>query len=126
MLLVAGHELTWDRRALAALLAAGPGGAVSHHTAARLLGFDGFAPGPIHVTVPRSRRPTLPPGARLHTIAALTPIDVVRIEPFTVTSGALDDHPPGGDVRADATDGGHRERGSGRVDVGDVPAPPVR
>jgi very-short-patch-repair endonuclease len=39
--------------------------------------------------VPRSCRPTLPSGARLHTIAALTPIDVVRIEPFTVTSGAL-------------------------------------
>jgi very-short-patch-repair endonuclease len=89
VLAVAGHELTWERRVLAALLAAGPGAAVSHRTAARLLGFDGFGEGPVDITVPRGRRPVLPPGARLHTMTGLDRFDCVRVEPFTVTSGAM-------------------------------------
>jgi very-short-patch-repair endonuclease len=89
VLAVAGHELTWERRALAAFLAAGRGAAVSHRTAARLLGFDGFGEGPIDVTVPRGRRPVLPAGARLHTMIGFDRFDCVRVEPFTVTSGAV-------------------------------------
>jgi hypothetical protein len=89
VLAIAGHPLTWERQVLAALLAAGPGAAISHRAAARLLGFDGFGEGPIDVTVPRGCRPALPVGARLHTMTGMERFDCVRLEPFTVTSGAL-------------------------------------
>jgi hypothetical protein len=88
VLSVAGHDLTWDRRLLAACLAAGPDSVVSHRAAAHLLGFDGFARGPIEVTVPRGVRPPLPRGVRLHSALRLDRIDVVSLDPFRVTSGA--------------------------------------
>jgi very-short-patch-repair endonuclease len=89
VLAVAGHALDWERRVLAAQLAAGPAGVLSHRTAARLLGFDGFHECAPEVTVPRAHRPTLPPGAVLHTSLRLDRLDVVTLPPFRLTSGAL-------------------------------------
>ena len=89
VLAIAGHELTWEHRVLAALLAAGPGAAVSHRSAACLLGFDGFLQGPLDITVPRGRRPLMPAATVLHTSLRLSAIDLVTLAPFRVTSGAL-------------------------------------
>src|SRR5436190_23333834 len=50
-----GHEPSWERTVLAAVLAVGPDAIVSHLAAARLLGFDGFRAGPPELTVPRGR-----------------------------------------------------------------------
>ncbi len=86
---IAGHEPTWQRRVLAALLAAGPGAVVSHRAAACLLGFDGFGETPPEVTVPRGRHPSVPSGVVLHTALRLDRIDVVTQSPFRLTSGAL-------------------------------------
>jgi hypothetical protein len=86
---IAGHEATWHRRVLAALLAAGRAAVVSHRAAACLLGFDGFGEVPPEVTVPRSRRPSVPSGAILHTALRLDRIDTITLPPFRLTSGAL-------------------------------------
>jgi hypothetical protein len=89
VLAIAGLELTWDRRLLAALLAGGPGAVVSHRAAACLLGFDGFDEGPIEITVPRGRRPSVPSGTVRHTSLRLDAVDLVNLPPFRLTSGAL-------------------------------------
>lgn len=54
---VAGAPRTWHQRVLAAVLAAGPGAAASHRTAAVLWGM--LEAGPIEVVVPRGRTPQL-------------------------------------------------------------------
>ena len=55
---IAGAPRTWQARALAAVISAGPGALASHRTAAHLWGLEGFpAPGRIEVTVPRHARP---------------------------------------------------------------------
>lgn len=48
---LAGVPVTWEQRALAAVLVAGPGAVVSHQAAAVLLGISGFRPGRPHITV---------------------------------------------------------------------------
>jgi very-short-patch-repair endonuclease len=50
-----GCRVTWQQRALAACLDAGPGSFVSHRAAAVLWGISGFRPGRIEVTVPANR-----------------------------------------------------------------------
>jgi very-short-patch-repair endonuclease len=82
-----GHEETWERRLLAAVMAVGPPVVVSHRSAARLLGLDGFADDIVEVTVHRGRRARTPL-AIVHTSAALPRIDVIRTGRFSVTSGA--------------------------------------
>jgi hypothetical protein len=79
VLAIAGLELTWDRRVLAALLAGGPGAVVSHRAAACALGFDGFGEGLIEITVPRGRRLSVPPGTILHTALRLDPMGPERM-----------------------------------------------
>jgi hypothetical protein len=86
---IAGHEMTWHRRVLAAMLAAGPAAVVSHRAAACLLGFDGFGEVPPEVTVPRGRRPAVPAGVTVHTALRLDRIDTITLPPFRATSGAL-------------------------------------
>jgi len=49
---LAGVPVTWEQRALAAVLVAGPEAVVSHQAAAVLLGISGFRPGRVHITVP--------------------------------------------------------------------------
>jgi len=56
VLQVAGAPATWESRLLAAVLAAGPGAAASHRSAAALWGFEGFGQGVPEITVPRDRR----------------------------------------------------------------------
>lgn len=63
----AGAPRSWPGRALAAVLAAGPGAVVSHRSAAYLWGLEGFAPpGRIDITVPRHRRPAPRRGVVIH------------------------------------------------------------
>jgi very-short-patch-repair endonuclease len=84
---LAGHEPSWERRVLAAVLAVGDEAVVSHLTAARLLGFDGFGAGFPEITVPRGRRARTPL-ARVHTTVVLPSTDVVTIGRFRGTAGA--------------------------------------
>ena len=62
---LAGVPVTWNQRALAACLLAGPGAVVSHRSAAVVWGVSGFRPGRVEITVPpgASARSTL---ARVH------------------------------------------------------------
>jgi hypothetical protein len=62
---LAGMPVTWEQRALAACLIAGPGAVVSHRSAAVLLGISGFRPGPLEITVPPGRS-ARNPLARVH------------------------------------------------------------
>ena len=57
---LAGHEPSWERTVLAAVLAVGDEAIVSHLTAARLLGFDGFGASFAELTVRRGRRARTP------------------------------------------------------------------
>jgi hypothetical protein len=52
---LAGVPVTWEQRALAACLIAGPPAVVSHRSAAVLFGVSGFRPGPLDITVPPGR-----------------------------------------------------------------------
>ena len=64
---VCGTPLTWQSRAMAAALAAGPEALVSHRSAAHLWGLDGFgAPGRIEVIVRRHSRPRRRTGVMVH------------------------------------------------------------
>jgi predicted transcriptional regulator of viral defense system len=56
-------------REAAAVLAAGPGALLSHHTAAAIWGFTPDHPGDVHVTVPSDARSR--PGLTLHRSASL-------------------------------------------------------
>lgn len=58
--------LPWPTRATAALAYAGPDAALSHRSAARLLGLATRDPYPIDVTIPESRRVTPAPGLVVH------------------------------------------------------------
>ena len=51
-----GAPLTWNTRAMTAVLAAGPDAVLSHRAAAALWGIEGFNRGTPEVTVPRGRR----------------------------------------------------------------------
>jgi hypothetical protein len=79
---VAGSPNSWDRRAMAANLLAGPGSALSNLTAAAILGLRESRPLLIHVTTPRQLRAD---GIRGHR-QALPSFDLVECRPFTVTS----------------------------------------
>jgi Transcriptional regulator, AbiEi antitoxin len=64
---MAGAPRTWQARAMAAVLSAGPEALASHRTAAHLWGLQGFpASGRIEITVPRHRRPRDRSGVVLH------------------------------------------------------------
>lgn len=79
----------------AALLAAGPGSVLSHHTAAVLWEIRPRDDGPINVVVPPSRG-TRTPGIRIHRSGSLTPRDVRIRKGLPVTSPAwtlLDEAP---------------------------------
>ncbi len=84
---VNGMPWTWERRALAGLLAVGPGARVSHRAAAHLLAFDGFGESDIELTVTRGRRARTSL-AMVRTTAAVHPLDVVTRGRFRVTSPA--------------------------------------
>jgi very-short-patch-repair endonuclease len=86
---VVGTPRTWEGRALAAVLATGPGALVSHGSAAHLWGLRGFPPpGRIDVTVPRHARPRRRPGVTVHETAALDLADPRRRRGVPVTGPA--------------------------------------
>lgn len=76
--------VTWNQSLVASYLWAGDGAAVSHRSAAALLGFDGFEPGPLELTVPRRVRT---PGLDLivHCGVALPAFDLEEMGPLRVT-----------------------------------------
>jgi hypothetical protein len=82
-----GHEPSWERDVLVAVMVAAPGAVASHMTVAALLGFDGFGAAPVEVTVPRGRR-VRTRLAHVHTSEILPALDVVRVGRFRATSGA--------------------------------------
>jgi len=77
-------ELTQHGRWMAAVLSCGPGAALSHDTAAMLLGIVPVRPGAIHISVPGHRRPRRP-GIVVHR-RKLCPVDVTRHDGITVTA----------------------------------------
>lgn len=78
-------DLTFEGHCRAALLACGPGSAISHVSAARLWGIRSSA-GAIHVSVPRSRAGH--PGLRTHRPRSLSLDDVVERDGLRRTSVA--------------------------------------
>lgn len=78
---LAGTPVTWEQRALAAVLVAGPEAVVSHQAAAVLLGVSGFRPGKPHITVPPSGN-------------ARNPLAVVHRAPLQPTDRTLRQHIP--------------------------------
>ncbi len=84
---IAGLPWTWERRASAALLVAGPAARLSHRAAAHVLGFDGFGECPVELTLPRGLKSSTGL-AIIHTSTNLRPIDGTRVGRFPVTSGA--------------------------------------
>lgn len=81
---IAGAPLDWTTRQLAAVLAAGPGAAVSHLAAARLHRLPAFDRAGLEVTIPRGRRYRRP-GVRTHESTDLDRCNVVVRDGVPVT-----------------------------------------
>ncbi|MGX6448550.1 type IV toxin-antitoxin system AbiEi family antitoxin domain-containing protein [Patulibacter sp. S7RM1-6] len=77
---------SWRGRLMAAVLAAGPGAAVSHRTAAQLHGLLPGGTGPVHVVTPR--RGPRRAGVRGHRARGLRPADVTVVDGIPVVSVA--------------------------------------
>lgn len=104
---LAGVPVTWEQRALAACLVAGPDAVVSYGAAAVLHGISGFRPGRPHITVPPTasarnplatvHRATLDPPDRTlrHQIAVTSPArtlaDLARTTTRELLEEAVDD-----------------------------------
>lgn len=76
-------ELSFEGRCRAALLACGPGAAISHYSAGRLWGIRSWS-GRIHVTIPRNRKGH--PGLVAHRPRSFSIRDVVERDGLAVTS----------------------------------------
>lgn len=72
----------------AAQLACGDGAALSHHSAATLLGLRPGTARPVHVTIPGARGCPAPEGVRVHRSINITPVDIGLHEGLPVTSPA--------------------------------------
>jgi hypothetical protein len=85
---VAGSRPTWEQRLTALTLAAGPGAAASHRSAAALLGVPGFRRTmPLEVTTTRCRRHRQRL-ARIHQTTVLPARHLTRVEGILVTGPA--------------------------------------
>lgn len=83
---IAGMERSWERRALAACLAAGAGAVASHRTAAFIHGmYDARRPDRLELTVPRPRRPKLD-GVLIHRTRRLPEAHRVVVGALPATS----------------------------------------
>ena len=78
-----GAPMTWERRTMAACLAAGPDAVVSHRSAAVLHGFTRFRPGPPELTVPLDGRRA---DRRLHRATDLSMGECTRVRGIPVTT----------------------------------------
>lgn len=82
---LAGTAATWEQRLTALTLAAGPGAAASHRSAAALLGLPGFGRTvPLEVTTTRRRRHR-PGPARVHQATSLPARHLTVVEGIFVT-----------------------------------------
>ncbi len=82
---LAGSPSSWRQSLIAAVLVWGDGAVVSHLAAAALWRLIGFEPGPVELTVPRSRRRAGPGIIHRH---PLSKADVTTIEGIPVTTPA--------------------------------------
>lgn len=82
---VAGAPASWRQNLMAACLAWGEGAVISHRAAAALWRLAGFEPGPVELTVPRSRRRAEPGVIHRH---PLFRADVTMVEGILVTTPA--------------------------------------
>lgn len=77
---VRGTPATWDSRLMAACLFAGEGAAVSHDSAASLMGLMDAKGAPlIHISVPRSGRRGSD-GIVIHNVRDLQPLDIMKFK----------------------------------------------
>ncbi len=81
---LAGAPVTWEQQVLAACMAAGPGAAASHRSAAMLWALRGFERAPVEITVPAERCPRLS-DVVLHRAPT---VDLVRYRGIPVTTAA--------------------------------------
>jgi very-short-patch-repair endonuclease len=84
---VAGSPAIWERSLMAAVLAAGPGAAVSHRAAGRLWEIADPKDDIVEITVPRARYPRLE-GVKIHRSGDVHPDHVSRWKRFPVTKPA--------------------------------------
>lgn len=84
---IGGSPRRWEQRLMGLVLAAGPGAAASHRSAAALLRVPGFPRGPVEVTTPRRWRQRADP-ACVHSSRLLLPEHVTRVEGIPTTSAA--------------------------------------
>lgn len=84
---IAGAPWSWHQALVAACLAWGDGAVVSHRAAAALWRLPGFEPGPVEVTVPRTRRRRVD-GVIAHWIPNQSAADATSIGPIPVTTAA--------------------------------------
>ena len=82
---VLGSPDTSEQQVMIALLAAGPGAAISHRSAAALWGLPGFDLEPIHLTRIRGTNSSTPTAAVVHRVRRLRIGHVVDLGPFAVT-----------------------------------------
>ena len=82
---VAGSTATFERRAMAAVLAAGTGAVASHVGAAALHGFPDVSRETVEVSLPPGRQGRVR-GVVLHRPARLDPLDVAEVDGIPVTS----------------------------------------
>jgi hypothetical protein len=83
---IAGTPTSWRQRLLAACLAAGPGAAASHRSAAALHRHDGFAPGIVEITVPQGRRDFRMSGVIVHSSSNWCDEDVCIVDGIPVST----------------------------------------
>jgi very-short-patch-repair endonuclease len=88
---LAGVEPTWEQRAMAGCLAAGPGAVASHRGAAALFGMPGV-PRWVEITVPQARRVEVK-GVIAHRTRLLVPDEVSTLKgiPLTIASRTIAD-----------------------------------
>jgi len=85
---IAGAEMTWRQRLVAARLAWGEDDAVvSHRSTAAILRLPGFEPGILEVTVPPGRRRSGVDHVIVHRVP-LSPLDVTEVEGIPMTTPA--------------------------------------
>ncbi len=85
-LIVAGSPPTWKQELMAALVDAGPDAAVSHESAAALLGLPGYWPGPIEISRARGRQRGLPMVGEVHESRCLPDHHVTVLDGLRVTT----------------------------------------
>jgi hypothetical protein len=83
---IAGASTSWRQRLLAACIAAGPGAAASHRSAAALHRHDGFPPGIVEITVPHTRRDFRMTGVIVHSSSNWCDEDITAVAGIPVST----------------------------------------